>query len=44
MAETHSRGTTQADARERAKQGHLVKRVNETYSPEAVGSKKGSIL
>ena len=44
VAKTHSWETTEADAKKRAKQVHLVKRVIETYCPEAVGSKKGSIL
>ena len=43
VAQTHSWDSTEADAKKRAKQVMLVKRVIEQYYPEAVGSKKGSI-
>lgn len=43
VAKTHSWDTTEADARARAKQVLLVKRVIEAYYPEAVYSPKGSI-
>lgn len=43
VAKTHSWDTTEADARARAKQVMLVKRVIDTYYPEAVYSPKGSI-
>ena len=43
VAKTHSWDTTEADARARAKQVLLVKRVIDTYYPEAVYSPKGSI-
>lgn len=43
VAKTHSWDTTEADARARAKQVMLVKRVVDTYYPEAVYSPKGSI-
>ena len=42
VAKTHSWDTTEADARARAKQVLLVKRVIDTYYPEAVYSPKGS--
>ena len=41
VAETHSWETNEADARKRAKQVMLVKRVIESYYPEAVGSVSG---
>lgn len=44
VAKTHSWDTTEADARARAKQVLLVKRVIDTYYPEAVYSPKGSIV
>lgn len=43
VAKTHSWDTTEADARARAKQVMLVRRVIDAYSPEAVYSPKGSI-
>lgn len=43
VAKTHSWDTTEADARARAKQVLLVKRVLDAYYPEAVYSPKGSI-
>ena len=43
VAKTHSWDTTEADAKQRAKQVSLVKRMIDQYYPEAVGSKKGSI-
>ena len=43
VAQTHSWDSTEADAKKRAKQVMLVKRVIEQYYPEAVGSVKGSV-
>lgn len=43
VAKTHSWDTTDADARQRAKQVVLVKRMLDTYYPEAIASPKGSI-
>ncbi len=43
VAATHSWESTESDARKRAKQVALVKRMIDTYYPEAIGSKKGSI-
>ncbi|MBP3704414.1 MAG: peptidase [Clostridia bacterium] len=43
VAQTHSWDSTEDDARKRAKQIVLVKRVIDEYYPEAVGSAKGSI-
>ena len=43
VAKTHSWDSTADDAKKRAKQVSLVKRVIDTYYPEAIGSKKGSI-
>lgn len=43
VAVTHSWDSTESDARNRAKQVSLVKRMIESYYPEAIGSKKGSI-
>lgn len=43
VAKTHAWDTTAADAKQRAKQVSLVKRVIDQYYPEAVISKKGSI-
>lgn len=40
VAATHSWDTTEADARKRAKQVALVKRVIDTYYPEAIVSQK----
>lgn len=40
VATTHSWDTTEADAKKRAKQVALVKRVIDTYYPEAVSSSK----
>ncbi len=44
VAATHSWESTESDAKKRAKQVSLVKRMIDTYYPEAIGSKKGSIL
>lgn len=43
VAKTHSWETSDADAKKRAKQVLLVKRVIDQYYAEAVGSKKGSV-
>jgi hypothetical protein len=43
VAQNHSWETTDSDAKKRAKQVSLVKRMIETYYPEAICSKKGSI-
>lgn len=43
VAKTHSWETTSADARKRAKQVLLVKRVIDNYYPDAIVSDKGSI-
>lgn len=43
VAQTHSWDTTDADAKKRAKQIVLVKRVLDAYYPEAIPSPKGSI-
>lgn len=43
VAATHSWDTTEAQARQRAKQVALVKRVIDRYYPDAVVSSKGSI-
>jgi len=43
VAKTHAWDTTAADAKQRAKQVQLVKRVIEQYYPEAICSEKGSI-
>lgn len=43
VAKTHSWETTSDDAKKRAKQIVLVKRVIDQYYPDAVGSAKGSI-
>ncbi|WP_319481178.1 peptidase [uncultured Draconibacterium sp.] len=43
VAKTHGWNTTAAEAKQRAKQVSLVKRVIDQYYPEAIGSKKGSI-
>ncbi len=43
VAATHSWETTEAQARQRAKQVALVRRVIDEYYPEAVASPKGSI-
>lgn len=42
VAKSHSWETTEADAKQRAKQIQLVKRVIDSYYPEAVCSPKGS--
>ncbi|WP_114752679.1 peptidase [Pleomorphovibrio marinus] len=42
VAKTHSWETSDADARQRAKQVSLVKRMVDVYYPEAVSSPKGS--
>lgn len=44
VAKTHSWESSDADAKKRAKQVALVKRMLDSYYPEAVCSKKGSIL
>ena len=44
VAKTHSWDTTADDAKKRAKQVVLVKRMIDEYYPEAVASAKGSIL
>lgn len=43
VAATHSWDTTEADARKRAKQVSLVKRMIDEYYPEAIQSPKGSL-
>lgn len=43
VAKTHSWDTTADDAKKRAKQVALVRRMIDTYYPEAVSSPKGSI-
>lgn len=43
VAQTHSWDSTTEDARKRAKQVSLVKRMLDQYYPEAIISKKGSI-
>ena len=43
VAATHSWDSTENDARKRAKQVSLVKRMIDNYYPEAIGSKKGFI-
>ena len=43
VAKTHGWDTTAAEAKQRAKQVSLVKRVIDSYYPEAVSSDKGSI-
>ena len=43
VAKTHSWESSDADAKKRAKQVMLVKRVIESYYPEAVSSVKGSV-
>lgn len=43
VAKTHSWESTDADAKKRAKQVMLVKRVIDQYYPEAVVSEKGSV-
>ena len=43
VAKTHSWETSSADAKNRVKQVSLVKRVIDTYYPEATASPKGSI-
>ncbi len=43
VATTHSWDSTENDAKKRAKQVSLVKRVIDNYYPEAIQSKKGSI-
>ena len=44
VAKTHGWDTTTAEAKQRAKQVSLVKRVIDQYYPEAIGSDKGSIF
>lgn len=44
VAATHSWDSTENDAKKRAKQVSLVKRVIDSYYPEAVQSPKGSIM
>ena len=43
VAKTHGWETTDAEATKRAKQVKLVKRVIDSYYPEAISSGKGSI-
>lgn len=43
VAKTHSWDTTEADAKQRAKQVSLVKRMIDQYYPEAVCSPQGSV-
>lgn len=43
VAQTHSWDSTEGDAKKRAKQVSLVKRMIDTYYPEAVQSPKGSV-
>ena len=43
VAKTHSWDSSEADAKKRAKQVSLVKRVIDAYYPEAIQSPKGSI-
>lgn len=43
VAKTHGWDTTVAEAKQRAKQVGLVKRVVDSYYPEAIGSEKGSV-
>jgi hypothetical protein len=43
VAKTHSWDSTDSDARQRAKQVMLVKRVIERYYPDAIASESGSI-
>lgn len=44
VAKTHGWDTTASEAKQRAKQVSLVKRVIDQYYPEAIGSEKGSVL
>ena len=44
VAKTHGWDTTVAEAKQRAKQVSLVKRVIDSYYPEAIASDKGSII
>lgn len=44
VAKTHGWDTTTAEAKQRAKQVGLVKRVIDRYYPDAVSSKKGSVI
>ena len=44
VAATHSWDSTESDARKRAKQCSLVKRVIDEYYPEAVWSPRGSLI
>lgn len=44
VAKTHGWDTTTAEAKQRAKQVSLVKRVIDNYYPEALSSAKGSII
>jgi hypothetical protein len=43
VAQTHSWDSTESDAKKRAKQVSLVKRMIDSYYPEAIQSPKGSI-
>ena len=43
VAATHSWDTTEDDARKRAKQCSLVKRMIDEYYPEAIWSPRGSL-
>ncbi len=44
VAATHSWDSTEEDARKRAKQCHLVKRMIDEYYPEAIWSPRGSLV
>ena len=44
VAATHSWDSTEDDARKRAKQCALVKRMIDSYYPEAIWSPKGSLI
>ena len=44
VLKTHSGYSTEDDARKRAKQCSLVKRMIDEYYPEAVWSPKGSLI
>lgn len=44
VAATHSWDSTEADARKRAKQCSLVKRMIDEYYPEAIQSPRGSLV
>ena len=44
VAQTHSWDSTEEDARKRAKQCALVKRMLDEYYPEAIQSPRGSLI